>query len=215
MLYEDIRQGCTKYHQNESAYDGAYDLYIKAKNPAKWDNPEELDYAEVDRLVDFLNKWRTRMPSNPDNITRLLNNLRSEVPLLNTLQNKTLLDVKFDEITDNGKSVSQLIAECFNGIANTQRYESVGTSKILHVAINPKLFVIWDREIQSDYVLDGTGRDYAHEFLPGMQEIANRAVKQVEEQEKLSRAAAIQSFTDHCEKNNSLAKIIDEYNFSV
>ena len=47
-----------------------------------------------------------------------------------------------------------------------------------------------------------------------MQRLAERAVNQVMTEEGLSRADAIQSFTDHCEKKNSLAKIIDEYNYT-
>ena len=209
MLYEEIRQRCRMYHErDEFAYDGSYRRYNKAKDQAKWDNPKTLDYAEVSRLVDFLNEWKTRMPSNSDNITHLLNNLRSELPLLNTLRSATLLDVNFDETT------KQTIAKCFDGIAQTQRYESVGASKMLNVAINPNLFVIWDTAIQSGYGLGRYGSEYAREFLPKMQRIAKRAVDQVRTEEGLSCADAIQSFTDHCEKSYSLAKIIDEYNYT-
>lgn len=215
MVYEEIRQGCKEYHQRDQyAYDDTLARYIAGKDQTKWDNPKTLDYTEAQRLIDFVNGWKTRMPNNSGNVTRLLNNLQSAVPLLNRLQNKTLLDVNFDEITDDGKSVGQVIEECFNRIAHTQRYEVVGASKMLNAAINPNLFVMWDTEIQSGYNLIGTGRDYAHEFLPTMQEIANQAVCEVMAEEGLLRAAAIQSFTDHCEKNNSLAKIIDEYNYT-
>ena len=209
MLYEDIRQACKMYQQqDEYAYDGSYRRYNKAKDQAKWDNPATLDHTEVKRLVDFLNEWKTRMPSNPTNITLLLGKLRSAVPRLNTLQSETLLDVKFDETT------KRKIAECFDEIAQTQRYESVGASKMLHVAINPNLFVIWDTAIQSGYGMGRSGSEYASKFLPKMQRIAKQAVEEVKVQENLSRAAAIQSFTERCEKNYSLAKIIDEYNYA-
>ena len=215
MLYEEIRQRCSKYHERDGyAYDSTLAHYIGRKNQTMWDNPETLDYDEAQRLVNFLNAWKTRMPSDSGNVTCLLSKLRSAVPRLNTLQSKTLLDVNFDEITANGESVSQLIEECFTEIAHTKRYESVGASKMLHAAINPELFVIWDNAIQSGYDLNGVGSEYAHEFLPKMQRIAKQAVKEVRDNEGLSCAAAIQSFTDHCEKSYSLAKIIDEYNYT-
>ena len=215
MLYEDIRRGCRMYHQNESTYDGYYARYIADKDQNKWDNPDRLDTDEVKRLVRFVNQWGTMMPKNDETIRRLLDNLTIAVPLLNTLRGATLLDVKFDETT------MQMIAGCFGTIASSAVKGDgvtitipVGTSKMLNAAINPNLFVMWDRAIQSDYGLNGTGHDYAHEFLPGMQAAAKRAVKEVMDSENLSRAAAIQSFTDNCEKKNSLAKIIDEYNYA-
>lgn len=212
MLYQEIRERCRMYHQNDSKYDAAYASYMlyRNKTQTKWDNPHSLDYEEIERLVRFLRQWECFRFKKTDDITPLLlNNMKSEVPLLNTLQSKTLLDVNFDE------DAKQVIAKCFNGIAQIQNYESVATSKALHVAVNPDLFVMWDRAIQSEYLMEtNNGRTYAREFLPWMQEIANQAVDEVMTKESRSRAAAIKSFTDNCEKKNSLAKIIDEYNFA-
>ena len=212
MLYQEIRQRCRMYHErDERGYDGTYASYMlyRNKTQTKWDNPDSLDYEDIERLVRFLKRWGCFMFEKIDNITPLLlNNLISEVPTLNALQGKTLLDVNFDEDT------KQTIKECFNRIARIKKYESVATSKALHVAINPHLFVMWDRHIQSAYRLGNTGKVYAHVFLPVMQIIANQAVNEVMAEEGLSRADAIRSFTDHCEKNNTLAKVIDEYNFT-
>ena len=216
MLYEEIRLGCRMYHQrDERGYDGYYARYIADKDQTKWDNPDRLDENEVKRLVHFVNQWGTMMPGNDKTIRRLLNNLTIAVPRLNTLRGTTLLDVNFDETT------KQMIAECFGTIASSAIKKHgttitipVGASKMLNAAINPNLFVMWDRKIQLAYGLNGTGHDYAHEFLPGMQEAAKRVVNEVMDNENLSRADAVQSFTERCEKNNSLAKIIDEYNYA-
>ena len=218
MLYEEIRQRCRMYHDGDGySYDESYASYLKDKDQNKWNNPATLDCDEVKRLVRFVNKWKSRVPKNDETIRRLLNNLKNEVPRLNTLHNTTLLDVKFDEATMQG------IAKCFDTITGspvrndgvTVIRRPVGISKMLHVAINPKLFVMWDGAIQAGHgpMID-TGSAYASIFLPKMQRIAKCAVKQVEEQENLSRAEAIQSFTEHCKKGNSLAKIIDEYNYT-
>ena len=249
MLYQEIRQRCRMYHQNEHRYDSTYASYMmhKSQTQTKWDNPDSLDYDDAERLITFLNDWGCRIPFNneaaPEEVirylllnnlktgapflsgstirvatmNRLLNNLKSTVPLLNTLRRATLLDIDFDE------SRRLMLSKCFNTIAmfgikkGDFSNEAVATSKLLHVAINPNLFVMWDGNIQSVYLpqshMKNTGFGYAEVFLQRMQRIAERAVNQVMTEEGLSRAAAIQSFTDHCEKNNSLAKIIDEYNF--
>ena len=216
MLYEKIRQGCNEYHQSyQYVYDRSYVSYFADKDQTKWDNPDRLDTDEVKRLVRFANQWGTMMPKNDETIRRLLNNLTIAVPRLNTLQSATILDVNFDDTT------KRMIEECFTAIAGSAIKKGgvkvtlyVGTSKMLHAAINPHLFVMWDNTIQVRYGLVGTASEYAHVFLPKMQEIANHIVNEVMEQENLSRADAIQSFTDCCQKKNTLAKIIDEYNFT-
>ena len=219
----------------------------RTQTQAKWDNPDRLDSGDAKELITFLNRWRCKIPFNdsvaPEKVIldlwlnnhktgaplpgaftikgitmqRLLNNLAKAVPHLNTLQNATLLDVKLDQAT------KQMIAGCFDTIAKfgikkgSVSNEAVATSKILHAAINPKLFVMWDNDIQERYIpkhLINTGDGYARVFLPRMQVIAERAVDEVMRNENLSCTDAIQSFTEHCEKKNSLAKIIDEYNFA-
>ena len=223
MLYEEIRQRCSMYHERAGySYDKSYASYLKDKDQSKWNNPATLDCDEVKRLVNFANKWRSRVPKNDETIRRLLNNLITTVPRLNALQSATLLDVnKFDE------STKQMIQECFDTITKspvrhdgvTRVRRPVATSKMLHVAVNPKLFVAWDENIQEGTIgapvpPKYAGVLYAQVFLPMMQNVANQAVDEVMNQENLSHAAAIQSFTDHCEKKNSLPKIIDEYNYA-
>ena len=89
-------------------------------------------------------------------------------------------------------------------------YASVGTSKILHAAVNPELFVMWDNKIRDGYSLQNSGYSYAYEFLPRMQKQAREAVEQVMNKKRLSRDDAIKYLTP-C--GRSLAKVIDEYNY--
>ena len=226
MLYQDIRLGCRMYHQNESTYDGYYARYIADKDQTKWDNPDRLDCDEVKRVVHFVNQWKSKVPKNDETIRRLLNNLTNMVPRLNTLQGTTLLDVKFDE------AILKTIQESFDTITSspvkndgvTMIRRPVGISKMFHAAINPELFVMWDNDIQSTHLAsiarsvrldtENAGVLYAGLFLPKMQIIANQAVDEVMAKENRSRANAIRSFTEHCKEKNTLAKIIDEYNFA-
>jgi len=70
MLYEKILLGCKTYHENEDgrSYDEAYIAYSNDKDPTQWENHGALDYYEVEKVIQFANKWKSRMPSFPDNI---------------------------------------------------------------------------------------------------------------------------------------------------
>ena len=107
--------------------------------------------------------------------------------------------------------VAQLIGESFDAIASAgKRYESVATSKMLNIVVNPDLFVMWDGYIQQGYSVGRTGPQYAYEFLPKMQRLAKKAVAQVMRHEDRSRDDATRSLTP---RNQSLAKVVDEYNY--
>ena len=217
MLYEAIRVGCQIYHESGRSYDEAYVDYLSDRDPSKWDHPNTLDYGEVDRLVSFANKWKCRMPSSPGNVGRVLGGLRRVVPDLNLLKSNTLLDVRFDQNV-HGTRVSQLITVSFDKIAKSSRnrsgprYESVATSKMIHAAINPSLFVMWDNKIQKGlgYRLNNRGHGYA-QFLAGMQRLAERAITQVIDVEGYSRDDAIMSLSP-C--GHSFVKVLDEFNYA-
>ena len=130
------------------------------------------------------------------------------MPDLNQIQGKTLLDVEFDKIV-NSKSVRQLVTESFHTIANSNsaaedggsKNLSTAASKMMHAAINTDLFVPWDGDIRWCYSVGGSGRTYVN-FLETMQHIA-----------KTLSSDEINSLIEQCRYNNSLAKILDEFNF--
>ena len=225
MLYEDIRKGCKRYHQRYADYDHAYDKFFKEKCQPKWDNPDALTESEVEKLIEFLDEfsaWGPFMKGKPTQST-LLTSLRMTLQALNHLRYKTILDLALSDriVQSNHMSSEQFsmyktilcfdeLAECGGG------NNSTAASKILHV-VNPSLFMMWDSKIRKCYKVSGkgVGRQYVDIFITEIRRIANKAVEQVAEHENLSRDAAIESFTDHCKYSNSLAKIIDEYNFVI
>ena len=206
MLYEAILLGCQKYHQATYSYDNAYKNYRNDRDGDKWSKPSTLDYGEVNRLILFVNQWRCMMPRKAhDNVERVREGFKRQIPELNRLEDCTLLNVELD------KATCELIERSFDVVANAgHRFESVATSKMLHAAINPDFFVMWDGRIMSGYGLYGSGREYAHCFLPEMKKLAKSAISQVMERENCSCADAIESLTS-C--GHTLAKVLDEYNY--
>ena len=200
MLYEAILLGCQKYHQATYSYEDAYRRYRNDRDEGKWSNPETLDHSEVNRLVFFVNQWSSHVPRDTDNVERVLGELKRQVPELNRLKDRTLLDVEFDEAT------CELIARSFDVVADAgRRYEKVATSKMFHAAVNPELFVMWDGEIMRGYeIIYGNGRAYAHGFLPEMQLLARESACQAKEKSPCR---------SYPHPGHTLAKMIDEYNY--
>ena len=200
MLYEAILLGCEKYHQAPYSYDDAYREYRNDRDEDKWSNPKTLDYSEVDRLILFVNQWGCMMPREAhDNVERLREGLKRQIPGLDRLKDYTLLNVELDEAT------RKLIAESFHAVANAGcRFESVATSKMLHAAVNPELFVMWDNCIMHGYEITyGNGRAYAHHFLPKMQLLARESMRQ-------ARDSQVEPYPP---AGHTMAKVIDEYNY--
>ena len=200
MLYEAILLGCEKYHQAPYSYDDAYREYRNDRDEDKWSNPKTLDYSEVDRLILFVNQWGCMMPREAhDNVERLREGLKRQIPGLDRLKDYTLLDIELD------KATCELIERSFDAVANAgHRFESVATSKMLHAAINPDLFVMWDGRIMNGYGIYGSGREYAHDFLPEMQSLARESMRQFKEE------SPVRSYPP---PGHTLAKVIDEYNY--
>ena len=57
MLYEAIRLGCERFHASVRSYDDTYKSYREDREPARWDEPESLEFRDADRLVKFANQW--------------------------------------------------------------------------------------------------------------------------------------------------------------
>ena len=230
MLYKDIRQGCEEYHTKPRAYDKAYEDYMCNKDKDAWRHLDTLPLAESDNLLKFLVQWMAWGPRAKvkleDFHPALQTALQNVAKDLDPLMDKTILDLDLSKtpIDDNKILVGGdllKIFPIFDELAircKYRGYSSTAASKILH-AINPDGFVMWDVKIREKYAQNLLKRDrplthtweYAYYFLPEMQRIANKAIKQVIRNKKnYSRDDAIKWLTP-C--GNSLAKVIDEYNY--
>ncbi len=214
MLYEAILLGSDTFHATEGL-GRHYDEYFRDEGLALVERPERLDEGRAARLITFVNQWRTRYQATP---TQLAGALRTVLPDLCALRDETLLTVDLTRRSDGVATVADVVERAFDTVARCgRRYESTGASKILHM-VHPRLFVMWDNAIAAGYAAAylGVGQslkkaaDYAHAFLPLVQLVALRAVKEHESTRSAPIDEAVATLTA-C--GHTLAKVIDEYNY--
>ena len=227
VSYEKIRLGCKEYHRGKDGkrFDEDYrDYLLIDRDTSKWNQLDLIDLAEAGKMIGFLNLWKTPVQVR---LVDFLLALQCAALLLRPIQGKTILDVDLNRPTtqDSDFSVGQLVEKCFDILSRCGRRDEItASSKILHT-INPELFVMWDNKIRKEYarsagyrsdksIKDNAARIYATVFLPKMQEIARDSVNEAMEHENnvSNPEEAVKFLTEPC-KYNSLAKVLDEYNF--
>jgi hypothetical protein len=205
VLHNAILKGSELYHELETRAH-YYDQYQASTRLCFDREPESITFAEIDRLILFLDQWFSHYESSPEQCRRLLKAIQEVLPTGRRLLDEQLLTVEL-----MGQETRKDIAYMFNTIATCgPRVEKTATSKILH-SLHPELFVMWDSAIQSGYAVAGTGEDYAERFLPRVQKIAVRAVEQCAGAHGVSARKAIEILTQ-C--GHTLAKVLDEYNYA-
>ena len=106
-------------------------------------------------------------------------------PVFEKLGNKTFENTNFDEIQEDIKYI-------YNSLSVIKGIKYTGTPKLMHLK-NPRLFIMWDSYIKKKYgYKKGTAEEYI-QFLKQMQTIFNDIKWE--------------------NKNKTLAKAIDEYNY--
>lgn len=218
MLYKQIIECCKQYHEKYPGYDKAYNDYFKRNNPFTFDE------AEIKKLVEFLDDFRCFPGEHAERNKRAV--IRNLPPvLLRVISRLKPFKEKEKNLLTLQESDRKVIRDAYVELDNVCQIGDTTASKILHT-INPKIFMMWDCPIRKKYAKDLKNADfissvgeyyYADIFLPKMQRIANESIEQVmkEEESVSSYEDAIKWFIGNCKYNNSLAKIIDEYNFVI
>lgn len=205
MLYEAILVGSRLFHDLEprAAY---YDQYFEDKHTELWKNAEAITPVEVERLILFLNQWASHYENSPAQRQKLLGAIRKISPIIEALDGFTLLTASLSE-----PAVRRDIACAFDTIASCgSRHEATAASKILHT-IRPDLFVMWDSAIKLGYAVAGSAEDYGQRFLPRIQKLAWRAISEYSQAQDVPASVAVGALTG-C--GHTLAKVVDEYNYS-
>jgi len=211
MHWKRLVQASEIYRQREPR-DRFYFEYVNSRDELAWSSDVGPNDVEIEELLTFLNQWSTRYPSDAAARVSFRRAYLEVLPLLRALQGHTLLETAFDGVLLQGMSVSDAVGSIFEKIASAgSRYESTGTSKILHV-LYPPLFVMWDSAICGGYAVNGRSGDYAKRFLPQMQREAREAVGSYIAERKAGPSTAVRELEGLC-GGRALTKVIDEYNY--
>jgi len=212
MRWRSLVRASEIFREEDTADQQRYFDYVSSRDETAWNADEGPNDDEIKKLFTFLNQWRTRYPSDADARASFKKAYLEVLPLLRALRGRTLLDAGFDGVLVQGTSASQNVGSIFEKIASSgSRYESTGTSKILHV-LYPPLFVMWDSAIRGGYAVDGRSSDYAERFLPRMQREAKEAVDSYIADGKAVPSTAVRELEGLC-GGRALTKLIDEYNY--
>lgn len=171
-----------------------------------------LSAEDVDGLVLLINRWRTRYPSSAESRASLLAAFRSTVPDLQALVGARLVDVDLD-----GAAGDHADAAFTAIVAANPRKGLTAASKFMHV-INPELFVMWDAFIRPGYGITSAPAEwnppvsaYARVFLPRMQQLARRVLREYAERHAVAMEQAEAAL---CPPGCTLAKLVDEYSYA-
>jgi hypothetical protein len=212
MHWERLVRASEIFCEEDTADQQRYFDYVSSRDETAWNVDEGPNDDEIEKLFRFLNQWRTRYPSDAAARASFKKAYLEVLPLLRALQGHTLLETALDGVLPQGMSVSEAVASIFEKIARSDsRYESTGTSKILHV-VYPPLFVMWDSAIRGGYAVGSHSRDYAGRFLPRVQREAKEAVDSYIAERKAGPSTAVRELEGLC-GGRALTKLIDEYNY--
>jgi hypothetical protein len=212
MHWKRLVRASEIFCEEDTADQQHYFDYVSSRDETAWNADEGPNDDEIKKLFTFLNQWRTRYPSDADARASFKKAYLEVLPLLRGLQGHTLLEAEFDSAVAGGTSVSEAVRSIFERVASSgSRYESTGTSKILHV-LYPPLFVMWDSAICGGYAVDGRSSDYAERFLPRMQREAKEAVDSYIADGKAGPSTAVRELEALC-GGRALTKLVDEYNY--
>jgi hypothetical protein len=212
MHWKKLVEGATLFRRHGRG-NLDYDRYWADRDQGQRLTGCELNSQEAVSLITFINRWSTRSPLKPGELSR---GYASIHPLLSTLDGVKFETLEFKApIGTNGLTVQSAIAQIFDGIAGCgQRFESTGASKILH-ALRPDLFVMWDERIASGYGVSPSrrkGTEYAGLFLPRIRGELDQAIESLSVGSGIDRHLAIESLKARAGVE-SVSKMLDEYNY--
>lgn len=190
-----------------------YDAYMKAREPNAWlKYPKDVPLKEGLLLFGWVLSWE---PEFQGDLLQFYENYEYVFYEVKRFENEMIVTIDFSD------SVKKSISEIFNKLASytirrRNRFEAVGTSKILHVII-PGLFVMWDTAIRKGILgprNEYRGSEYVYEFLPKMQKFAKQFLDTYIRENGGDYESASRQISQMA-GGYTLAKLLDELNFRV
>jgi hypothetical protein len=186
---------------------------MKAREPNAWlKYPKDVPLKEGLLLFGWVLSWE---PEFQGDLLQFYENYEYVFHEVKRFENEMIVTIDFSD------SVKKSISEIFNKLASytirrRKRFESVGTSKILHVII-PELFVMWDTAIRKGILgprNEYKGSEYAYDFLPKMQKFAKQFLDTYIRENGGDYESASRQISQMA-GGYTLAKLLDELNFRV
>ena len=153
-------------------------------------NPS-LQWSDVwEKLIKFLNKWKTRVENSDKSAKSLAKQIETSRDDLNSLSQFSIRNVDLGTVGGPPSPVSHAIENCYNSIRKSgHKVGPTATAKILHI-LHPDLFVMWDNPIllcfgersRGKVKVDDSGAGYC-EYLRIMQQTANHITQEFKKAE--------------------------------
>jgi len=214
-----------------TGYDSVYQDLMKKKQLLKnlRTKPSQLEIDDIKEQIikGFLNRWKCRIPNTTlQTANALQTTLRNLVPHLQVLDVLTIVNVDFTRrvnVDNNPLTISQVIEYCYTKVRKMGcKFGATATSKLLHI-MQPKLFIMWDREILRHYndknpQISDSGQGYCA-YLERMQQIANQISINFQNanlnpaRQTNQDSATYLSTQMNYNPPKTLAKYLDEFNF--
>ena len=213
MNYKELLEKHKLFREYDDTW---YDI---SREKTDWQNLQNLSMEEVkNEVIWFLNKWGCRI--GPERIRDIVaKGIRGRcieaASFLEALDGETLENIDFDktkQVSFRQLINSRIIHHIFSTFCDIgHRFRWTATSKVLHM-INPKLFVMWDNDICTGYLLALSASSYSYRFMPLMKHEINKAISTYMKDHNSDRTTAIKEIMSAC-NGKTLAKLVDEYNW--
>lgn len=216
MKYHALLSGLTKF-EREAGDDRPY---LDSVARPEWQRLASLSSREILEVVlDFLNKWKCRIPRTPPVATALSAAFKDTAPLFRALAGRRLEEIDLAGLVRAGQEqifAARAIHSIFDRlVAVGRRFSHVAAVKTMHM-VNRELFVMWDNSILAahGHRYEPYGWFYAYRFLPAMKDEAAAVIRDYQTVNRATRKTAIQAIEMACGDRKTLAKRLDEYNYA-
>jgi hypothetical protein len=179
FLYKMINEGDEDYLQ--LIEDDAFLKALRTNPKLQWRGIQE-------KLIKFLNKWKTRVEKSDESAQAIAKRIEAILPDLRSLGTFSIRDVDLGTVGDSPSPTVHVIENCYDSIRNSKHnVGATATAKILHI-LHPDLFVMWDNPILLCFEegtrgkVNDSGAGY-REYLRVMQQTANHITQEFKEAE--------------------------------
>jgi len=213
ISYKELFKACELFKKDYYAYNGPW---LEAYESVDWNSLCDLSIEDVRvKVIGFLNKWKCRLPYSDSLAKGIKEAHRDSIPFLSALEEETIEDWeegKVKEVGGHSFTNSEMLLRVFSRfVAIGERFSHVATSKVLHF-LKPKLVVMWDNRIASQYDIRMTASNYVFQFIPLMKRKANEVIRSYLIEKGCGREEAVLAL-NRFSPPKTIANLLDEYNY--